>query len=281
MKKCLLFLCFTIVWSACFAQITTIDIDDNFTLDRVYLGLNSSTGIKLGDLSNANFVSLQAGIMLSNRLSPILRIRSFGAMRLENNEEISGFGAYEIIITPFKKLAIHLGAMTTPTTELRPNPTTWQSQAETNAQAKIIGGRTGIKMRYSFDSKSTISYGVFNHSGVLAHHVKFKYDKVSVAGYIESDFFFTAVEYQSKKLNSTVTYMHNKELAVSLFYNISNQYSFFLDSEYNFFSERMIKTNIGLRKYYTSEKLPIRGFFVLSYDPVFDNILQGGFMIHI
>jgi len=281
MKKCLLFLCLTIVWSTCAAQITKIDIDDNFTLDRVYLGLNTRTGIKLNDLRNINFVSLQTGIMLSNRLSPTLRIQSFGAMRLENNEEISGFSAYEIIFTPHKNLAIHIGAMTTPTTELRPNPTTWQSQSETNAQAKIIGGRTGIKVRYNLDSKSAISYGVFNHSGVLAHHVKFKYNKLSVAGYIESDFFFTAVEYQSKKINTTITYLYNKELAVSLFYNFSNQYSFLLDSEYYFLTEKMIKTNIGLRKYYTSKKLPIRGFFVLSYDPVFDNILQGGFMIHI
>jgi len=171
--------------------------------------------------------------------------------------------------------------MTTPTTELRPNPITWQSQAETNAQTKIIGGRTGIKMRYSLASKSAISYGVFNHSGVLAHHVIFKYNKLSVAGYIESDFFFTAVEYQSTKINTTITYLYNKELAVSLFYNFSNQYSFLLDSEYNFLTEKMVKTNIGLRKYYAGKKLPIRGFFLLSYDPVFDKIIQGRFMIHI
>lgn len=281
MKKCLFFLYLTVVSSICSAQITKIDIDDNFTLDRVYLGLDSGTGINFNDLSNSNFVSLQAGIMLSHRLSPTLRIRSFGAMLLENNKEISGFSAYEIIITPHRKLAIHIGAMTTPTTELRPNPTTWQSQAETNAQSKIIGGRTGIKMRYSLDSKSAVSYGVFNHSGVLAHHVKFKYKKLSVACYIESDFFFTAVEYQSKKINTTITYLYNKELATSFFYNFSNQYSFLLDSEYNLLTEKLVKMNIGLRKYYASEKSPIRGFFVLSYDPVFDNILQGGFMIHI
>lgn len=281
MKKCLLFLSLTIVWSTCSAQITKIDIDDNFTLDRVYLGLNTWTGIKFDELSNSNFVSLQTGIMISNKLSPTLRIRSFGAIRFENNEEISGFSAYEIIFTPHKNLAIHIGAMTTPTTELRPNPTTWQSQAETNAQSKIIGGRTGIKLRYNLDSKSAISYGVFNHNGALAHHVKFKYNKLSVAGYLESDFFFTAVEYQSKKINTTITYLYNKELSASLFYDFSNQYSFLLDLEYNFLTERMIKTNVGLRKYYTSKTSPIRGFFVLSYDPVFDNILKGGFMIHI
>jgi hypothetical protein len=282
MKKYFLFLSLTIVWSTCAAaQLTKIDIADNFTLDRVYLGLNTWTGIKIDELSNSNFVSLQTGIMISHKLRPTLRLRSFGAIRFENNAEISGFSAYEIIFTPHKKLAIHLGAMTTPTTELRPNPTTWQSQAETNAQSKIIGGRTGIKLRYNLDSKSAISYGVFNHSGVLAHHVKFKYDKVSIAGYIESNFFFAAAEYQSKKINTTITYLYNKELSASLFYNFSNQYSFLLDSEYNFLSKKMIKTNIGLRKYYASKKLPIRGFFVLSYDPVFDNIFQGGFMIHI
>ena len=219
--------------------------------------------------------------MISNRLSPTLRIRSFGAMRLENNEDINGFSAYEIIFTPHKKLSIHIGAMTTPTTELRPNPTTWQSQAETNAQSKIIGGRTGIKLRYNLDLKSAISYGAFNHNGVLAHHLKFKYDKVSFAGYIESNFFFASADYQSKKINTTITYLNNKELAVSLFFNFSNHYSLLLDSEYNFLSKKIIKTNIGLRKYYASKKLPIRGFFVLRYDPVFDNILQGGFMIHI
>lgn len=281
MKKCLFFLYLSVVSSICSAQITKIDINENFTLDRVYLGLDTQTGIKLEDLSNTNFVSLQTGIMLSHRLSPTIRIRSFGAMLLEKNEEISGFSAYEIIITPLKKLAIHIGAMTTPTTELRPNPTTWQSQVETNAQSKIIGGRTGIKAKYGLSSKSAISYGVFNHSGVVAHHVKFKYDKISVAGYIESDFFFTAIEFQSKKISATVTYLYNKELATSLFYNFSNEYSFLLDSEYNLLTEKMVKMNIGLRKYYASKNSPIRGFFVLGYDPVFDNILQGGFMIHI
>lgn len=281
MKKCLTFFFFILVTSICSAQITKIDISDDFTLDRVYLGLDTQTGIKFSDLSNTNFVSLQTGIMMSGRLSPKVRIRSFGAMRFDRNEKISGFSAYEIIVTPLKKLAIHIGAMTTPTTELRPNPTTWQSQVETNAQSKIIGGRTGIKAKYNLGSKSSISYGVFNHNGDVAHHIKFKYYKLSVATYLESNFFFTAVEFQSKKISTTITYLNNKELAQSLFYNFSNQYSILLESEYNFLIEKIIRTNIGLRKYYASKKIPIRGFFVLSYDPVFDNIIQGGFMIHI
>lgn len=269
------------VTSICFAQITKIDISDNFTLDRIYLGLDTQTGIKFNDLSNTNFVSFQTGIMISSRLSPTVRMRSFGTMRFDSNEKISGFSAYEIIVTPLKKLAIHIGAMTTPTTELRPNPTTWQSQAETNAQSKIIGGRTGIKAKYGLGSKSSISYGVFNHNGDVAHHIKFKYDKLSAATYLESDFFFTALEFKSKKISTTITYLYEKELAASLFYNFSKQYSILLDSEYNFLIEKIIRTNIGLRKYYASAKLPIRGFFILSYDPVYDKIIQGGFMIHI
>lgn len=281
MRRLTFFAVLILVTSVNVAQITTINLSENITIDRVYLGIDTETNFKSSDLSNTRAMSLQTGVMLTNAINPKLKLRSYGALLFKSSKPPIAFSAYEVIFTPIKKFTMLIGAMSTPTTELRPNPTTWESQAETNAQTKIIGGRSGFKLRYHLGSESTISYGFFNHDGVLVHHLKFGYNKLKVAGYLESDSLFLAFNYQKKNFETTIIYSQYREVASSLFFNSSNQYSIFIDSEYGLNSQKLTKMEIGYRKHFRGEKIPLSGFFSISYDPFFDNILEGRFIIHI
>jgi len=281
MRRLIFFSVLILVTSVNVAQITAIHLSEDVTIDRVYLGLDTKTNLKPSDLSNTRSVSLQTGVLLTNVINTKLKLRSYGALIFKSSTSPSVLSAYEIIFTPIKKLTMLIGVTSTPTTELRPSPTTWESQAETNAQTKIIGGRSGLKLRYHLGSKLIISYGAFNHDGVLVHHLKFDYSKLKIAGYVESDSLFLAFNYQNKNIEITTIYSQYKEAASSLFLNNSSPYSIFIDSVYDFNSQKTTKMEIGYRKYFRGEKTPLSGFFSLSYDPFFDKILEGRFIIHI
>lgn len=86
-----------------YGQITNISITNRLKLDRVHLGLHGKSSIKMTDFNKSNIVSLQTGLMLIYSLNKVLKIRSQGALKLENNKEIKGFSSYELIYNPLKK----------------------------------------------------------------------------------------------------------------------------------------------------------------------------------
>lgn len=263
------------------SQITDIELMKNIKLDRVYLGLITNTGANTTDFEIDNTVSLQSGIMLTYLLSQKVKLRSFGVLKLESNEQTKGFTSYEIIYDISDNINWHFGTVSTPSTELRPNPTTWQSQSETNAQSKIIGGRTGTKINFRLSPIFKISYGLFNHNGNLANHLKIEYKFIKVAGFIENNTTFLVLDIGTKRVNSTLTYEPNNQFSKSIFINFNRDLSFLLESEYSMIKEKITYGNIALRKYFLSSNKRIKGFFSIGYNPIANNQTTGSFAIHI
>jgi len=262
-------------------QITDIKVSDNLKLDRVYLGLVSNTSVKTTDAENENSGSLQSGLMLTYSLNESLKIRSFGVTKSESDQQTKVFTSYEVIYDIFEKIDWHVGVMSTPTTELRPNPTTWESQTETNAQSKIIGGRTGTKINFKFSSNLIISYGFFNHNSVWTNHLKLHYKFIKIAGFIAQNNTFLVLDINTKRINSTIIVEPNYQFSKSMFINFNRGLSLLVELEYSMITEKINYGNVGLRKYYTSNGKSLKGFFSIGYSPNPTNQVTGSFAIHI
>ena len=265
----------------CSSQITDIKLSDDLKLDRVYLGLVSNTGVNTTDIDRISNGSLQSGLMLTYLLTERLKLRSFGVVKLESDELTKTFTSYEVIYNVSDNINWHFGVMSTPTTKLRPNPTTWESQAETNAQSKIIGGRTGTKINFELSPNLKISYGLFNHSGIWANHLKINYKFIKIAGFIEKNKTFLAVDINTKRINSTTTFEPNHQFSKSIFINFNRGFSLLLESEYSMIKEKLNYGNIGLRKYFLSSNKRLKGFLSIGYNPIGNNQVTGSFAIHI
>lgn len=281
MNKYILFFGILFTSISCNAQITNIELSDNVKLDRIYLGLVSNTGINTTDFEMDNTVSLQSGLMLTYSLSEKVRLRSFGVLKIESNELTKGFTSYEIIYNISDNINWHFGTVSTPSTELRPNPTTWESQSETNAQSKIIGGRTGTKINFRLSPNVKITYGLFNHNGIWANHLKLNYEFIKIAGYIEKNKTFLVLDIDTKRINSTITFEPNYQFLKSIFVNFNKGFSLLLESEYSMIKEKINYGNIALRKYFLSSNKRIKGFLSIGYSPIGNNQITGSFAIHI
>jgi len=265
----------------CNAQITDIELSDDVKLDRVYLGLVSNTSVNTTDFERESNGSLQSGLMLTYSLSKRLKLRSFGVIKIENGKETQAFTSYEVIYDVFKNIDWHFGVVSTPTTELRPNPTTWQSQTETHAQSKIIGGRAGTKINFKLSPNLKISYGFFNHNGIWANHLKLNYKFIKIAGFIEENKTFLVLDIDTKRINSTITFEPNYQFSKSIFINFNQGFSILLECEYSMIKEKINYGNIGLRKYFLSSNKRLKGFLSIGYNPIGNNQVTGSFAIHI
>jgi len=264
----------------CNSQITNLKLTDSLKIDRVYLGLMSNTSVNTTNLQVENYVSLQSGLMLTYSLSKRLKLRSFGVVKFESDKQTGSFTSHEVIYDIFKNVDWHFGVMSTPTTELRPNPTTWESQTETNAQSKIIGGRLGTKINFKLSPEFKISYGFFNHNGAWANHLKLNYKFIIISGFIEQNKSFLALDINTKRINGTIAFDPNHQFSQSIFINFNQGLSLLLESEYSMIDEKITFGNIEFRKYFLSSNKRLKGYMSIGYNPITTNNVTGSFVIH-
>jgi hypothetical protein len=243
--------------------------------------LVSETGVNTFNLQKVSNVSLQSGLMLSYSLNEKLRLRTFAALRFEDIEKVQDFSSYEFIYNISNIVSWHFGVMATPITQLRPNPTTWESQVETNAQSKIIGGRPGTKINFRLTPDLKIAYGIFNHDGVWANHLKVDYKFIKVAGYFEKNKSFYSLNVRTRNINSTMAFEPNEQLSNSIFVDFKENYSLLLEFEYSIKKNKVDYGNIGLRKYFIGSKKWLKGYFSVEYSPLSEKQITGSFFIHI
>lgn len=265
----------TPAWS----QIEDIAVSEEVTIDRLYIGFLAETGINTKTLNQSRNLTLQSGARINLSIIPgVLKVRSFGVLREIGNDNPRPFTNFESIITPGKRLAIHLGVMATPTTELRPNPSTWQSQVETNAERTIPGGKPGFKVNYRLSKALKIGLGVYEQDGASAYHLKLGYEKLAISGFIRNDQLFVAARRVDEKTEFVATLDEN-HLAFSAIVHALDILSFYADLEVDTGAIDRVVSKLGIRKYYQGQHA-LRGFFSLSYDRVFHRV-EGGYFIHI
>lgn len=261
------------------AQIENIPINEEVIVDRFYAGLLSNTNLYDNTNNLENTSSIQIGTRVRLKLiSEILQIRAFGVFKKTKSEEAQFFNSYEGIIKPNKNTSIHFGVMATPTTELRPNPTTWESQIETNAEKTIIGGRPGIKLSYNINKNFNLSYGIHNQNDNASQHLKAQYKKLSFSAFIEQNDVFLSVKWNFDQGNFLTT-ISNKKTALSTVIPIGSDYKLYADLEHNKQLKKLTYLEVGLRRYFNDDGL-IKGLISISYNKQSKSI-QGGLFVHI
>ena len=262
-----------------YSQIENIELAKGIEADRFYLGLLSYSSVSTNNLEHDGRLSLQGGTRFHFSVIPgFVSFRSFGVFRITDNEKVKTFTNFESIITPHEKLAIHLGVMATPTTELRPNPTTWQSQVETKAESGLPGGRPGIKVKYALTKKLNISYGVHNQRSVAAQHLKFAYDNFSIATFSRKGKVSFAAKWV-KDYCKVIVSIQGSEIVYSTILPAAFGLLMQTDVVYSTKAKKTTFTSYALRKYFESEKY-LKGFFSIGYNAT-SNQFEGGFFLHI
>ncbi len=155
------------------AQIEHIKISDTLTVDKLYVGFFAHKKFSGEKMSGHYLSSGRLGSRVSFQLvQEKLQFRSFGVVSVNQGADNQLLKSYAIVFTPNKNTVIEMGVMATPTTEIRPNPVTWQSQVETNSESNLPGGNPGLKVRYSLSKNLSLTYGLHSQAAGLAHHLK-------------------------------------------------------------------------------------------------------------
>ena len=259
------------------AQIENISINDEVIINRIYAGVRSNTQYFIQEDSSSTQGTYQLGTQLSIWIVPsILKAKSFIAVVGANNKQAKMFSSYAIQLYPSEHITIQMGVMATPTTKLRPNPTTWQSQIETNAEKSIIGGRPGGKIQFSISEKLKLSYGYFNHDSKAAHHLKLRYDFFKISTFLENSKVFVATRLDVNKFELVMT--HGEKISwLSSIIPIKNNYRIFMDMSFDP-NMKIDSSQIGVRKYFSNKIF--KGLLDLNYN-FNSNYLSGGLFLHI
>ena len=265
---------------AAMGQDTTTTFQNKVHLSQWYLGSKVDSKIHKKDLKAFNSVSIQSGLMLSYTLAPQTNIKTYGTVIVQGQEKISNVTSFEVAHKVYSRLSVHFGVLSTPTTELRPHPTTWQSQAETATQKNILGGSTGAKLRYKLSDAWQLSYGWFAPNEVPAHHIQLKSKWLVAAGYIEGTTSFVALVVKSNSLELHNTYASDAEMASSVFYNLKKGYTLVLDASYASKSNVWSNQSIELRKQIDLSEYNLTGFLGIEID-VKKEVVSGRFLIHL
>ena len=260
------------------AQIENISISKEVKIDRLYAGLLAYSG-SVKSTNYKNVSSVQLGTRARFILMPnTFQIRAFGVFKKTEKDNLHFFRSYEAILTPSNDITMHLGVMATPITELRPNPTTWQSQIETNSESNILGGRKGLKINYSLNETLKLSYGIHKHDNITAHHLKVSFKQLTVASYYDDGNVFTAAKLHYTKGNVLITRFKNLT-SLSSIIPISEYYKTYADVEYNDSNQSITYLELGIRREF-SKNQPIKGLLSFSYSHHLKRF-QAGIFIHI
>ncbi len=264
-----------------YAQMENIKLTESTTINRVYAGLKSNLVFPTDTLQVIPLASLRVGTLLTQRLSNTFLIESQAFVQVANYAPVLSVPTFELIAKLSDKVQIRAGQLITPTTTLRPNPTTWQSQVETYAQSRITGPRPGANIRYVTPTL-LLEYGLHNHNGQWANHFRVDYKKLWVAGYVlNNGEYFLATKFTNSKVDFVANYSSElNESATSLFYNFNPQYTVYTDLNYRHETGTTDVVRLGFRSYYENTDYHTRGFFGLEYDFV-PRLITAQFFIHL
>lgn len=260
------------------AQIKNIPIGKEVKIENLYAGLLSYTSLS-SENSLGKTSSIQLGVRARFELLPnTFSFRTFGVFKSSEGQGLQFFKSFESILNINKTTTLHFGLMATPATKLRPNPTTWESQVETNAERTILGGRKGIKINHQINSELQATYGFHKHKNAYAHHLRVAYKQLSVVTYVEKRQLFTAMKWNYNKGGLVFT-RFDQNTSLSSIVPISINYRFYADIEYNGHQKSLTYLELEIRRHF-SEKHLIKGFVSLSYNYDLKGF-EGGLFIHI
>lgn len=265
----------------CFAQIENIRLSESTVINRVYAGFKSNLVFPTDTLQVIPQATFRIGTLLTHQISNTFLIESQAFMQVANYSPVLSVPTIELIAKLNDKVQLRVGQLITPTTTLRPNPTTWQSQVETYAQSRITGPRPGANVRY-VTPNLLLEYGFHNHNGIWGNHFRIDYKKLWLAGYIlNNGAYFVAAKFTNSKIDFLANYSSAlEEIATSLFYNITPHYTVYTDLNYQPEAAVVNVARLGVRSYYENSDYHLRGFIGVEYDLI-PRLISAQFFIHL
>lgn len=263
-----------------FAQIQNIRLSESTVINRVYAGFKSNLVFPTDTLQVIPQATFRIGTLLTQQISKTFLIESQAFIQVANYTPVISVPTFELIAKINDKVQLRVGQLITPTTTLRPNPTTWQSQVETYAQSRITGARPGANIRYVTPTL-LLEYGLHNHDGVWGNHFRIDYKKLWLAGYVLNDgAYFMAAKFTNNKVDFVANHSSAlDETATSLFYNFTSRYTVYTDLNYKHEPAVVDVARLGVRSYYEDTDYHVRGFFGVEYDFV-PRLISAQFFIH-
>ena len=225
MKK-ILFLISLLVTLCAHAQIKFTDSIRHFTAS-VYAGTLGGPSISLDHAKIGGFITLRAGGDIAWNPIPNIRFMMLGAGEINEKGVITPFALAEAKFFMFKQhLAITVGKIATPMTEIRPLPTTGSGQFESWSEARIPGSAVGGKISYSFQ-KASITAGGFWRLNDASVELGFKVKHFQIGGYylIRSQVFGTACRVSYDRLTEVLAYNYKGAIASLTVVKISKKHS--------------------------------------------------------
>jgi hypothetical protein len=268
------------------AQIQNIPISDHVTIDKLYTGILTKSQVSTDSLYSYNQTTFRVGVFIKYRLNKKIYINAFDLVRLSNGAtattgSIASNNSFEIVYTPGSALSIFVGPGTTLTTEMRPNPTTAESQVETFTQSQVIGGgRLMTKVKYVFGSGIILGGGFSYFHNTLAKHLNFAYHGFRLAYYIENGSHFFATDARTKFVDYTITYKQSQNISTSVFLKFSHQWTPYVDISLGTKSDDVIFFEAGLRKGFSNAAFYTGGFVGLTYNYI-SKTISGNLFMHL
>jgi len=270
MKKIILsILTITSVWTLSFGQYVFNDSIRNITITG-YAGVLMSPKLSVKTAKPSAMITVRLGGTVEWEPKPWLLLYGLGAGEIDQTGSVSPFGVMFIKLKPHKKVAISLGRIASPMTELRPIPTTGRGQFETWTQAQIPGAGFGGKIAYSPTSKiSLVTGGVWRGStATIEAGISVPYTKI--AGYYQLDNhnFGAALTFGYKIFTTALMYNHRKNAGAMQTLEIpkAKGFSLYSDIGFNTNNGSMLRGEWGC---YIPVKVKfINGLFGLGYDHI-------------
>lgn len=215
MKNIIFLLCVLPIFSH--AQIKYNDTTSNVS-GTAYAGtLAGPMAMIKKDVPSSAFYSIRAGGTILWSPTKYFSIFGLGAGELNQTDTVTPFTHLCVKIKPIKSVLMTFGKTASLLTEIfRPLPTTQLGQFEPWTMTHIPGPALGGKISFSPSRQITIYAGNFWRGKEASSELAFRYKGFNIAGYYmnESKIFGGAINFASKKFNTTVMYNQNKNTAM-------------------------------------------------------------------
>ncbi|MBV6646991.1 MAG: hypothetical protein KI790_16150 [Cyclobacteriaceae bacterium] len=264
------------------AQIENIQLGPDLLVNKFYAGFNSMVSIPQDSLVTITENSFRVGILATQQLNSFLAVESQAAIQVSNAARTSSIPSFELIGKISDQWQLRAGVLVTPTTTNRPNPITWESQVETYAQSRIIGGRPGATLRYRASDNLFLAYAIHNHDRQWAHHLRMDFRQLRVAGFYQQNRdYFLSMKLSSTLVEAVANYSSAlDEVAGSVFVNVTDDYEIYSDVGYRLKDDTSQATTIGVRHTFDNAGWHVKGFFGLAYD-FQSELITGQLFVHL
>ena len=256
------------------AQITNVKLDNQVTLDRVYLGFLG--GGAYNQDSTKVFGSVDIGAAATFRPANWFAFRGLGVYQFDTKMPTAHFWTQ---FNPNKKVGISLGYMGTLASEQKPQKVTGEDQFITFTEKNIPGATYNIKV--AVDSVGKFGFGVcvaYRSSNLkemslngLEYQAMFTYNWMKISGWYGDKKFGSALTLDFPRFHNITSWRQDQVVAnfICIKLGKNKNYQIISDNGYDFSTKKFVRCETGFLRTFESPNIAnafcIGGLFGITY----------------